>query len=138
VNHHLIAFSDFFATCVEIGGAKPPPGVTLDSHSFAWQIRGGPGTPRHWVFVELNGKSYVRGPRYKLTNAGELFDMSEAPFKEILVARETTDPAAIAARKHLQEVLNHHPAAHAKEVAPRAKAAKEPAKARKLVNPQNR
>jgi arylsulfatase A len=136
VNHHLIDFSDFFATCVEIGGAKPPPGVTLDSHSFAWQIRGGPGTPRHWVFVELNGKSYVRGPRYKLTNAGELFDMSEAPFKEILVARETTDPAAIAARRYLQEVLDHHPAAPTKEIVLRPKAAKPAGKVRKLAEPK--
>ena len=71
VNHDLIDFSDFFATFAELAGAKLPEGVTLDSHSFAPQIRGEKGTPRDWVYVELNGKSYVRDARFKLTNGGE-------------------------------------------------------------------
>ena len=50
-------------------------GVTLDSHSFAAQIKGGKGQPREWIYVELNGKSYVRGARFKLTGGGELFDL---------------------------------------------------------------
>jgi arylsulfatase A-like enzyme len=36
-----------------------------------------------------------------------LFDMSDAPFKEIPVANETTDEAAAAARKRLQDVLQN-------------------------------
>ena len=100
VNHDLIDFSDFFATFAELAGAKLPEGVTLDSHSFAPQIRGEKGSPREWVYVELNGKSYVRDARFKLTNGGELFDLSEAPFKEIPVAKDTTDRAAAAARKN--------------------------------------
>ena len=39
-------FSDFFATCAELGGAPLPEGGRLDSHSFAGQIKGRPGTPR--------------------------------------------------------------------------------------------
>ena len=54
---------------------KLPEGVKLDGHSFAPQIRGEKGTPREWVYVELNGKSYVRDARFKLTNRGELFDL---------------------------------------------------------------
>jgi arylsulfatase A len=111
VNHDLIDFSDFFATFAELTGAPLPEGVKLDSHSFAAQIKGQPGTPRDWVYVELNGKSYARNARFKLTNGGELFDLSEAPFKEIPVASTTTDPAATAAREQLQQVLNQHPAA---------------------------
>lgn len=110
VNHNLTDFSDFFATFVELGGAQLPEGVTLDSHSFAAQIKGEKGTPRDWVYVELNGKSYARDARFKLTNGGELFDLSEAPFKEILVPKDTTDSAAVAARKNLQAVLDEHPA----------------------------
>jgi len=111
VRKDLIDFSDFFSTCTDLGGAKLPAGVTLDSHSFAAQIKGGPGTPREWVYVELNGKSYVRNARYKLNNRGELFDLNEAPFKEIPVAKDTADPAALAARKSLQEILDQHPTA---------------------------
>jgi hypothetical protein len=119
-------FSDFFATFVELGGAKLPAGVTLDSHSFASQIRGESGTPRRWVYVELNGRSYVRGARFKLTNGGELFDLSDAPYKEILIAKDTADPAAIAARNHLQQVLDRHPAAPGQPAQGPRKAAKKP------------
>ena len=128
VSHDLIDFSDFFATFAELGGAELPKGVTLDSHSFAAQIKGEKGAPREWVYVELNGRSYVRNDRFKLTNKGNLFDLSEAPYKEILVASDTTDPAAIAARKHLQVILDQHPAAPAGEGNNAAKAAKKKAR----------
>ena len=113
VNHDLTDFSDFFATFAELAGAKLPDGVTLDSHSFAPQIKGEKGTPRDWVYVELDGQSYVRDARFKLTNRGALFDLREAPFKEVLVARDTTVPEPLAARKRLQGVLDQHPTAGA-------------------------
>ena len=116
----LIDFSDFFATFTEFGGATPPKDVTLDSHSFAPQLRGEKGMPRDWIYVELNGKSYVRDVRYKLTNAGRLFDLKNAPFEEIAIPDDTANAGAIAARKKLQEILNQHPAATGKELAPNA------------------
>jgi arylsulfatase A len=108
-NNDLIDFSDFFATFAELGGAELPKGVTLDSHSFAPQILGKKGSPRDWVYVELNGKSYVRDAKYKLTNDGKMFDLSGAPFEEKPV--EDSDSEAAAARKKLQAVLDEHPAA---------------------------
>src|SRR3954465_4454973 len=110
VNNDLIDFSDFFATFAELAGAELPKGVKLDSHSFAPQIEGKKGSPREWVYVELNGKSYVRDARFKLTAAGELFDLSAAPFKETPVAKDSTDSDAVAARKTLQDVLDTHKA----------------------------
>ena len=101
VNNDLIDFSDFFSTFAELAGAKLPKGVKLDSHSFAPQIEGKKGSPREWVYVELNGKSYVRDAKFKLTAGGEMFDLSEAPFKEIPVASDTKDKDAVAARKAL-------------------------------------
>jgi arylsulfatase A len=127
VNHDLIDFSDFFVTFAELGGAPLPDGVKLDGHSFAAQIKGGKDTPRKWVYVELNGKSYVREARFKLTNGGELFDLSEAPYKEIPVPADTTDAAALAARKQLQEVLKEHPTAPAGQ-GKKAKAGKKKAR----------
>jgi arylsulfatase A len=111
VNHDLIDFSDFFATFAELGGAPLPEGVKLDSHSFLPQIKGEQSSPRKWVYVELNGRSYARDARYKLTNTGELYDLSEAPYKEILVAADTKDQGAISSRNQLEEVLKQHPAA---------------------------
>jgi len=113
VNRDLTDFSDFFTTFAALGGAKLPEGVKLDGHSFVPQLKGLKGDPREWVYVELNGKSYVRNARFKLTNGGELFDMQEAPFNEILIPRDTTDADALAARRRLQEILDQHPAAPA-------------------------
>jgi arylsulfatase A len=110
VNNDLIDFSDFFSTFTELAGAKSPKGVTLDSHSFAPQIEGKKGSPRDWVYVELNGRSYVRDAKFKLTNTGEMFDLSEAPFKEIPVSSDTKDKDAVGARKSLQSVLDDHKA----------------------------
>jgi arylsulfatase A len=111
-NADLIDFSDFFTTFAELAGAELPKGVALDGHSFAPQIHGETGTPRKWIYVELNGKSYARNARYKLTSDGQLFDVSEAPFKEIPVADNATGSAADA-RTKLQAVLTAHPAAPA-------------------------
>jgi hypothetical protein len=61
--------------------------------------------------VELNGNSYVRNARYKLTNHGGMFDLSDAPFAEEPVPADTTDAGAIAARKRLQEILAQLPTA---------------------------
>jgi arylsulfatase A len=133
VNHDLTDFSDFFATFTEIAGAPLPKNVTIDSHSFAAQIRGQKGTPRDWVYVELNGKSYARDSRYKLTNRGELFDLSNAPFQEVAITEPTGD--ASAAQKKLQAILDQHPAAPA-PVDTAAKAAKKAKrKARREASP---
>jgi len=110
VNKDLVDFSDFFATVAELAGAKLPSGVKLDSHSFAPQLQGEKGSPREWVYVELNGKSYVRDSRFKLTGGGELYDLSDAPFTEKLVTADNESSAAAAARKKLQAVLADHKA----------------------------
>ena len=111
VNRDLTDFSDFFPTFAQLGGAAMPAGVTIDGQSFAPQIKGEKGQPRQWVYVELNGKSYVRDARFKLTNSGALFDLKDAPFAEIPVPGDTTDADALAARKRLQEILDQHPTA---------------------------
>ncbi|MEI6084424.1 MAG: sulfatase-like hydrolase/transferase [Verrucomicrobiota bacterium] len=126
VNHDLTDFSDFFATIGELGGATLPTGVTLDSRSFAPQLKGQKGEPREWVYVELNGAAYVRDARFKLTNAGAFFDLKDAPFAELPVPADTTDDAARAVRKRLQAVLDQHPAAPASGVHGGAKAAGPP------------
>jgi arylsulfatase A len=124
VNNDLTDFSDFFATCAELGGAKLTEGVKIDGHSFAPQVRGQKGSPREWVYVELNGKSYVRDARYKLTAGGELFDLKNAPFEEISVASDTKDEKAAAAKKKLQAVLADHKALPGKPMDPAKKKAK--------------
>jgi arylsulfatase A len=102
----MVDFSDLFPTFAELAGAKLPEGVTIDGHSFAPQLRGEPGTPRKWIFVQLGGAWYVREPLWKLTGKGELYDMKDAPFVETPVPADAENAEATAARKRLQAVLD--------------------------------
>ena len=106
VLNDLVDFSDFFPTFADLGGAKLPAGVKLDGHSFAPHLRGGKGSPRDWVFVQMNNRGsstkahwYVRNQGFKLNEQGELFDMAEAPFVEKKITNE-------AERIKLQAVLD--------------------------------
>ncbi len=108
----LVDFTDFFATFADLAGAELPQGVAFDGHSFAPQLRGEKGNPRDWVYVQLGMKWYVCDHAWKLTQSGELFDLSDAPFAEKLVLADTTSEQAVAARKRLQTVLDElNPAA---------------------------
>ena len=102
----LVGFSDFYATFAELAGAKLPEGLTFDSQSFAPQLRGEKGSPREWVYVQLGAKWYVRNDGWKLTENGELFDMSDAPFAQKPVSPDAQTPEAKAARDSLQAVLD--------------------------------
>ena len=55
--------------------------------------------------MELGNKWYVRSAKWKLTREGELFDMSNAPFEEKLVANYANSPEANAAFIRLQTIL---------------------------------
>lgn len=106
VSDALIDSSDFVAAFAELTGAKLPPNVKFDGISFAAQLTGATGKPREWVFNQLASMWYVRDPRWKLNQNGELFDMSDAPFTETLVTTENPSPEAMAARTRLARVLD--------------------------------
>lgn len=107
VVNDLVDFSDFLPTFAELAGAPLPQGIAIDGRSFVPQLRGEKGHPREWVYVQHNTAAewYVREQGWKLTQGGELFDMSDTPFVEKLVSEETADDAANAARQRLQAVL---------------------------------
>lgn len=106
VRADMIDSSDFVPTLAELAGVKLPEKTVIDGRSFAASIRGEKKQARDWVFLQLAGKWYTREAGWKLTQDGEMFDMSDAPFSEKLVAANTKDPAAIAARKRLQAALD--------------------------------
>lgn len=105
VSAELIDSTDFVPTFAELAGAKLPEKTQIDGHSFAPQLRGGRGEPRDWVFIQLARQWYVRTTGWKLNQAGELFDMSGAPFEEKLVPADSPNPAALAARRRLEAAL---------------------------------
>src|SRR6185369_16695154 len=94
VRSDLIDFSDLLPTFADLAGAKLPENVKFDGTSFAPQLRGEPGKPREWVFVQLGAGWYVRDDGWKLNQAGELFSMKDAPFVESPVAADSTDTEA--------------------------------------------
>ena len=124
VNSDLVDCSDFYATCGDLAGAQPPQGVTIDGRSFAPQLRGQPGKPRPWVFVQLGKQWYVKERDWKLNQTGELYNLKDAPFVEALVPADAQDAPAADARKRLQAVLAGLNPAAGKTEAIKPKAAK--------------
>jgi arylsulfatase A len=120
VERDLVDFTDIFPTFCELAAARLPAGMIFDGHSFAPQLRGEPGEPRAWVYVEHNTAPqwYVRNLGWKLTHRGELFDMSDAPFVEKLVNAADASDAAASARGQLQAVLDKLDPVSGKHVAP--------------------
>jgi arylsulfatase A len=106
VSADLVDSSDFLPTFAALAGAKLPANTVIDGRSFAAQVRGEKGEPRPWIFNQLARSWYVREADWKLNQAGELFDMSDAPFTEKLVAADTKNAAAVAARQRLQTALD--------------------------------
>ena len=129
----IISFADLHATFLALAGTKLPDGVKTDSRSFAPQLRGEKGTAREWSYVQLNAKWYVRERGFKMNESAELFDMSDAPFVEKLIAPADDTEASKAARARLTAVLAElNPAGGKKDdaaaKAPGARAAKRKAR----------
>lgn len=106
VNNDLISSTDFIPTFAEIAGTKLPKDVILDGQSFNAQLHGEKGNPRTSLFVQLANMYWVRSSDWKLNEKGELFDMTKAPFEEILVTADSKNQAADNARKTLQAELD--------------------------------
>jgi arylsulfatase A len=105
VSSDIISFADMLPTFVDLAGGKLPAGFKYDGVSFAPQLRGQAGTPRKYAFVQLGRNWYVCERGFKMNEAFELFDLSDAPFVEKPVAASADTPASKAARARLTAVL---------------------------------
>jgi arylsulfatase A len=105
VLNDLVDVSDLLPTLAEVAGARLPTSIPYDGRSFVPQIHGQKGNPRDWIYVQLGRRWYVRDAGWKLNEAGELFDLKDAPFVEQLVPADAKEEAAVAARQRLQGVL---------------------------------
>ena len=101
----IISFADPYATFAEIAGVKPPEGFKVDGQSFAAQLKGQPGKPRDYAYVQLGAKWFVREAGFKMNESAELFDMSDAPFVEKPIAAKDDTEKSKAARARLTAVL---------------------------------
>ncbi|MFI5378436.1 MAG: sulfatase-like hydrolase/transferase [Tepidisphaerales bacterium] len=105
VTDDIVSFADPYATFAELAGVKPPEGFKTDGQSFVPQLRGQPGAPRAWAYVQLGAHWYVREPGFKMNETGSLLDMSDAPFVEKRVDAEADTEQSKAARKRLAAAL---------------------------------
>ena len=105
VRKDLTDFTDLLPTFAALAGVALPAERKIDGHSLAPQLHGEAGQPREWAYVQLNKNRYVRSERWKLTGDGQLFDMEDAPWKQIPVPADTSDAEAKAARVKLQAAL---------------------------------
>ena len=105
VSHDMVDSTDFVRTLAELAGAKLPSDKILDGHSILPQLRGEKGQPREWIFIELAKNWYVREANWKLNEKGELYDMSDSPFTEKLVAATADTDDSKPARARLTAAL---------------------------------
>ncbi|MEY4054303.1 MAG: hypothetical protein RL034_1221 [Bacteroidota bacterium] len=106
VSKDLVDATDLIPTFAEIAGAPLPTNNILDGKSFAYQLKGGKGSPRDWIFTELGNDWYVRSANWKLNRAGQLFDMRNAPFEEKEVAIDDSNKAEKDKLKNVLDSLN--------------------------------
>ena len=102
----LIDSTDLLPTFADLAGAKLPNNRVIDGQSFLPQLLGKKGNPREWIFIELGNKWYVRDAKWKLNREDELFDMSNSPFEEKLVANYSDNKEATEAFNRLKATLN--------------------------------
>ena len=105
VSEQLIDASDVLPTIAELAGAKLPTN-TIDGKSFAYNLLGKNAQERDWIFCELGNKWYVRNQGWKLNNNNELFDMSHAPYEEVLITDQNKSAASEEGYKKLKAVLD--------------------------------
>jgi len=105
VNANVADASDLLPTFAELAGASLPAGRVIDGRSLVSQFKGETTSPRTWAYCQLSNNFYVREAGWKLDQSGTLYDMKDAPFKEVAVAADTKDSAALAARERLAAAL---------------------------------
>lgn len=105
VNTNVADASDLLATFAEVAGVPLPTGRVIDGRSLVSQFKGDLKSPRSWAYCQLSNNYYLREAGWKLDQSGALYDMKDAPFKEVAVAADTKDEAAIAARQRLSAAM---------------------------------
>ena len=109
VNHvcdDLIDSTDLLPTLLEVSGAGVPASHHLDGRSFLPQLRGHPGQPREWVYIQMGKTRAVRTRRWKLFDDGRLYEMLRDPTEQSPIEPALDDAEASAARATLRSVLS--------------------------------
>ncbi|HEX5105112.1 MAG TPA: sulfatase-like hydrolase/transferase [Pirellulaceae bacterium] len=106
----LTDFTDIYPTLCELAGIPLADRHKPDGQSLAPYLLGKPGAkpPRSWILNEYHDTRVVRDERFKLYSDGRFFDANADPAEQHDLAA-STDPAAVAAKVRLQQVLGSLP-----------------------------
>lgn len=104
---HLVDFTDYYATFVDLAGAKRPKNVQLDGHSFAPLLEGKGFDGREFAFVQHRGKKWVRTQRFKLYDNGKLYDVSQDSKEKSPISPDKQSPEAARAREKLSKIMQN-------------------------------
>jgi arylsulfatase A len=102
----LVDFTDMLPTLAQIAGFDLPGGHVLDGRSFLPQLKGQPGNPRDWVFVQMGHYYFVRNRNWQLNESGVLFDLKGLPYEAPPVPPDDVSPEVARACRELQAVLD--------------------------------
>ena len=109
----LLNAADILPTLADLAHASLPQGLKIDGRSFAPILRGegDASWKRPWTFTQYHTTRVVRDHRFKLYSTGEFFDLAEDPLelRPLEPNQHSSSPAAVAARKRLQKVLDSLP-----------------------------
>ena len=116
VTDHLVDFSDFLPTVLDLAGLDVPDG--LDGRSFAGLLTGNDDyRPRDWIHIyycprpeRTRPKRFVRDRRFKLYGDGRFIDVAEDVLEQSPLSDPLTDPTAAAALARLKRALASMPA----------------------------
>lgn len=117
VHRDLVEASDFLVTFADLADKKLPADWQHDGISFAPQLFGRKGTPRDFAFFwydprpgwdkeKFSRSIFALNHRYKLFSDGRLFAIDGADYKEKLLATDSLNAEAKAARAKLQKAIN--------------------------------
>lgn len=116
VRDDLIDFTDFYATLIEVAGAKHGADDPVDGVSFHPQLTGKKGQLRDWIFCQYQpywgkfvGQQYVRNQHFKLYNDDRFYFVPEDLKEEKNLEREQLDERARATRKSFEYVFKTAP-----------------------------
>jgi arylsulfatase A len=105
VSDVLTDVSDMLPTLADAASAPLPRGVALDGRSFLPSLRDETGAERQWVFVEHEGRYFVRDRRWKLYGDGKLFDAELDPEEQAPIMDGPPAGESESARQKLERVL---------------------------------
>jgi arylsulfatase A len=107
----LIDFSDFFATVIELAGAKLPHDRTVDGISFASRLQGKKPGDRRYIFCHYwefgrrpeKARDAIHDGWWKLYNDGRFYNIVNDPEEDKPLNMDKASKAAIKARRRLMK-----------------------------------